>query len=87
MTLGGKQPSLRQPGKPEACVTKVLRAAFCFVIISVYVLLASDFCLRSVLFSKVTSVSSASLLFQALDLAQIPPEQMLRIRKLPQFYQ
>lgn len=74
MTLGGKQSSLRRLGKPEACVTKVLRSAFCFIIISVYVHFASDFCLRSVLFSEVTDVSNASLFFQALDLVQIPPE-------------
>lgn len=38
---------LETPGKPKACITmKGPRAAFCFVVISVYLHFASDFCLR-----------------------------------------
>lgn len=37
---------LETPGKPKACITmKGPRAAFCFVVISVYLHFASDFCL------------------------------------------
>lgn len=38
---------LETPGEPKACITtKALRSAFCFVVISVFLHFASDFCLQ-----------------------------------------